>query len=573
VGKEVRVKEGESLLLALRRSGVAVPSLCGGLGVCGKCLVKVKAVFGRLNEPGPAELSKIGPLVNRGWRLACFTHALEDSTVVFELAEAGSGAYIATGLEPEVPLSPIGECRSFSMSLKSVEPLDVALLREVGARGLSVKTLRKLSEVNATEVEGIACVYKGEVIDVELDDGHYGVAVDVGTTKIAGQLIDLNTGSTLSFDFVENPQRIYGGDPVARIKALVEGEVTIESLREITLRAINEVVERLTRAVGVDKQRVLAASIVGNPIMEHIVLGVNPTRISSAPYSPIQSLPLEVRAREVGLSINENAVVLVFPNVSGFVGGDAVADALTLTYLNPEEPSILIDIGTNSEVILLADGRIYVASAPAGSAIEGVGLSSGTHAIQGAIDGVYVDEGLKVRYTTIGGGKPVGITGSGYIDLVAWLIRRGILDRSGRLKVEVFEVARGEETAHGNPLILTRKDVRLIQQAKAAISSAWRTLLKEAKVREDELKGVFVAGSFGFRLNKENVLEIGLLPKVPPDRVVYLGNSAIVGAKIALKYKPAWVDRIPSILEKVTYVEFALHPDYQRIFADSLRFE
>jgi uncharacterized 2Fe-2S/4Fe-4S cluster protein (DUF4445 family) len=335
--------------------------------------------------------------------------------------------------------------------------------------------------------------------------------------------------------------------------------------------------------LNIDPSLIYKVSLVGNTAMHHIFYGIDPTSLVYSPYPAVSVNPIKVRASVLGLNVNRSAYIHSPPNIAGFVGADAVADILASRMYESDELTLLLDIGTNTEIILGDKHLLLCCSAASGPAFEGMQIRYGMKAAEGAIERVKItDDGLNVEYSTIGSTKPRGICGSGIVDAVAEMFRSGVIDSKGTVNNRSdnprvrytsngreFVVAWAEETAIGEDITITQRDIREIQKAKAAIEAGWFLLLKHYKASVEELSRVLVAGAFGTYINPESAKMIGLLPDVPSDRIIFLGNTAGSGARLILK-SISEAAKAMDIARRVRYVEIAADPDFHRVYLSSL---
>ena len=503
---------------ALWRAGTPIEGLCGGIGICGKCRIRVIKGAENLN-PRTHREKELGS----DERLACMAWVMKGEVVV-EPINQGSGKFVAVGYEPTIPLKPPVKSKRVKLNpptLKSQVPDDINLFKDSGYRPRHLWVYRKLPQV-LRECDWSVNVVSmwDEAIDVKCSDAVLGAAIDIGSTKIVVHIIDLKNGNTITYDVVENPQARYGIDIISRASLAISDEEINNKLRELVIESINSLINKIAKSSGLDPIDIDAAVVAGNTVMTQLFLGIRLNSLVQSPYIPAIGLPIVLRASDIGLNMNPAAPIFIMPAVAGFIGGDAVADALVAN-LDEKNNRLLIDIGTNTEVMLRTDDTILAASAPAGSAIEGVGISSGVRAVEGAIDKVELVDG-ELRAFTIGGGAPIGITGTGLIDLVAALMKAGSISRSGRL-------------------------------------------LRVAGISESELDTVYVAGSFGTHINPDSAISIGLLPQA---KIFFLGNAAISGAKLILRNEDYW-DKTTRVVKMIKVIEMAALDDYEKIFLES----
>ncbi|MDW8061907.1 MAG: ASKHA domain-containing protein, partial [Nitrososphaerota archaeon] len=451
----------------------------------------------------------------------------------------------------------------------------------------SLEALRKLPR--ALKEGGFkitVTIDEGEVIDVDKGDTSdtlYGVAIDLGSTKIAAFVVDLLTGETIYGDGAINPQVVYGEDIVSRISYILEADENLEKLRVAAVEAINNLVSEIYVKLNIDPNSIYKVSLVGNTAMHHIFYGIDPTSLVYSPYPAVSVSPIRVKASTLGLKVNRSAYIYSPPNIAGFVGADAVADILASRIHESDELTLLLDIGTNTEIILGDKHLLLCCSAASGPAFEGMQIRYGMKAVEGAIERVRIfDGGFRVDYSTIGSTKPRGICGSGIIDAIAEMFRTGMIDSRGMIEAYTgnprvkytssgreFVLAWSEETAIGEDIVISQRDIREIQKAKAAIETGWLLLLKHYGASVEDLSKILVAGAFGTYIDPESAKTIGLLPDIPSDRIVFLGNTAGSGARLILKNVDEMMKAV-DIAKSVRYVEIAIDPDFHRIYFSSL---
>ena len=596
-GKKIEVEHGLTLLDAARIAGVGIRSDCGGRGICGKCLVVVKDQKG-LSPPSDNEVRLLSSArLKAGYRLACQS-VVEGDVTVFIPPESRLEArrILAEGLSRWFELDPA--VRSVRVVLAKPSLLDTTpdferLFNALKERGLGeIKIEHELMQRLPTilreanwNVEVILWMDE-EVIAVERGSGErgvYGAAVDIGTSKLVLHLVDLRSGETLSVKMAENPQLVYGEDIISRINYAAFEEGGLARLQRLVIEAINSLIEDACREAGIERDRIYEVTVVGNTAMHHIFLGYPPKQLAVAPYVAVVRRSVSVKARQLGIKVYELANVFVLPNIAGFVGADAVADVLATGIYESDNMSILIDVGTNSEVFVGNREDIVSCSTPAGPAFEGMHLEHGMKAVTGAIEKIKIDpEDFEVEYETIDGAKPVGICGSGIVDAVAELFRCGLIDERGHFKKSLntkrlrrendavkFVMAWRDETATGRDITVSERDIQEVLLAKAAIRAGIAVLMKERRVKEEDIAHLYIAGSFGKYLNPESALFIGLIPDIPLDKISFVGNTAIAGAKMCLLSRN--MRKIAGELSnRIRYVELTAHPDFQKEFMNAL---
>ncbi len=417
-----------------------------------------------------------------------------------------------------------------------------------------------------------------KLLDVEPGDRrrqNYGIAVDLGSTNIVYYLLDLENGTLLDQTSDENPQIDYGEDILSRIHACERPE-GLGNLQERTVAAMNRNVLRLLQRHGISKRHLYAISVAGNTTMIHFLLGLNPLGICREPYIPVLNRPDLYSARDLGLGGSEHALLYVLPNVGSYVGGDVLAGVLVSGMHREGETSVLVDVGTNAEIVLGNREWLMVAAGAAGPALEGGVVKCGMRAAAGAIEKVRIDRVTRMPiYETIGGGAPAGICGSGLIDLMAELFLSGMIDERGRIVsdslrvtesdgVRAFRVATREESRTGEEIVLTELDIGNLLKTKGAMYTALTVITRYAGISFQDLKHFYVAGTFGAYIDPKMAVSIGMLPDIPIERYRLLHNSSGVGACLTL-LSNAKREELKEICSRVTYVELNVDGDFMNL--------
>ena len=405
-----------------------------------------------------------------------------------------------------------------------------------------------------------------------------GLAIDLGTTKVAGYLVDLGDGRTLAAKGIMNPQISYGEDIISRITGIINSPDEGVQLQKVVAEAFNELAVDLCAEVSANIEEIVEAVVVGNTAMHHLFLGLPVSQLAYSPFTPAVSESLDIKARDLGLHIAPGAYVHLLPNIAGFVGADHVAMLLATQVWQAEGPIMALDIGTNTEVSLVNNGKITTVSCASGPAFEGGHIKDGMRAARGAIERLRI-ENDNIQYQTIDEAPPVGICGSGILDAMAQLYRVGIINKGGRMKdnhpnVRTRNKKRefvlvSEEERDGRPaIVITQQDVRELQLAKAAIRTGIEVLLETNGCSEEELKQVIIAGAFGSYIDVTSAVTIGMLPLLPLNRFRQVGNAAGTGAKLALisLSQRAEAQAIPS---RVHYIELAATPNFMQTFIEA----
>lgn len=594
-GREVAVLAGSSLLEAAARVGLTIDTPCGGVGRCGKCRVQIMR---NATAPGAAESGVFGDAeLAEGWRLGCQTHVTADTIVyVPESSLFGGQHQILTASDTEAVGELCPAVRKIYVELP--EPtLDsgaadlLRLEQHTGELRANLDVLRGLpAKLRAAAFRGTAVLTDHDLIDFEPGDTtgqRYGMAFDVGTTTLAGSLVDLNAGEERAVVSRMNPQVRYGDDVLSRIRHVMERHEGLEELRCTVTAEFAGMAAELCAAACVRPEHVYEASFSGNTTMQHLLCGVDPSSLGRLPFVPAYARGLLVPAVELDLPIHPHGLAYVFPVVGGFVGGDTVAGMLATRIDAQDGTTLMVDIGTNGEIVLFHDGQLWASSTAAGPAFEGARISCGMRAACGAIEKVVFDE--DVHCSAIGDASPVGLCGSGLIDAVAELLRCGIVSTRGQLLErdalpgDLPEALRmrvrraGEEPefllAEGAaPITLKQRDIRELQLASGAIRAGISILLKQAGVSLDALDHICIAGGFGSFIRRRNAQRIGLLPpEVDRSRISHVGNASLSGARWALLSTNARA-HAEGLARRTQHVELSRDDDFDMEFAMAMIF-
>lgn len=616
-GRRGRVPAGTTILAAAQGMGVGIEAVCGGKGVCGKCRViieegrfeKLGLVSGKAHVSGLSAVEEkfLSPEeLARGYRLACLAQVRESLVVtVPEESRTAKQVILEQGRERSYRLAPA--VKQYSLVLPPASLSDArddrqrlleALEERYGLKDLIVDytVLRDLPlllrkeewQVTVTLWQGreIIRVVPGAEVPHSL-----GIAIDVGTTTLAAFLCDLATGELLGKASRMNPQIGYGEDVLARISYAMTEEKGREKLQQAMLEAISVLAEEMTAKIGREALEVDEIVLVYNTAMHHFTLGLEPKHMGRSPFVPAVSVPLDIKARDLGVKINPAGNIHSLPVEAGFVGPDNVAVLIAEEPYRSNSIKLIIDIGTNGEIDLGNKDRLLSTSCATGPALEGAQIAFGMRAAPGAIERVEIDpETKEPRYKVIGEDKwypelkvtgAQGICGSGIIDVVAELHRAGIISKAGRINGRLetprvrkdesgklqYVLAWAEETAIHKDIVITQGDIRAVQLAKGAIYVGARYLME--KYGCDHVDEVILAGAFGSYINKRSAMALGLFPDCDPEKVKAVGNAAGDGARLALldveKRREA-----ARVARQVEFVETAVEPDFQARFMEAL---
>ncbi len=589
-GSRYSTEADASFLELARLVGLSLPSLCGGRGKCTKCRCQPQ---GPVTEPTPLELEMLTEQeLARGIRLGCQARPLGEVEVVIEEEVLEKGGYIEVAIEPEPLLRKVYlelPAAALHDDLSDLERLQKALGKPIRA---DLEVLRALpSALRQGGFRATATLWdpgdaREELLAIETGDTReraYGLAFDIGTTTVVGYLLDLLSGKEIARSSRLNGQQPWGADVLSRASHALEKAQGVADLQAAVVGTLNQIIADC--CASVDPRNVYYMTVVGNSIMHHLALGITPTTIALSPYVPVTRDGLSLPAADLGIAL-PNARVYFLPLIGAYVGADTLAVIMATALDESDEIQLAVDIGTNGEMALGSRGHILACSAPAGPAFEGAEIRQGMRASAGAIDRVRILE--DVRVWTIGDAPPKGICGSGLIDALAQMVRRGIVDvggrllprpdLEGRLPPKVLERIVGQEytwefVLSWDPYVaITQDDVRQLQLAKGTILCGVRILLEELGVDAPQIARVLLAGAFGNFVDKRSALGVGMLPPaIRPERILGVGNAAGQGARMTLLSKSIR-RRAEALARRVEYFELSKHPRFEEIFIESLSF-
>ena len=599
--KVTRVPPGMTIFNAANWIGLPIDSTCGAKGTCGKC--KVRILHGNNGATAADRRIFTEEELAEGWRLSCRSEA--NSDVVCHVPRLmGNPKAALMGFDRHVILNPNVNKIPLTLAPPSLEDqrsdfsrIRDALEPEGYAVEASLNLLRQLPAVLRHHDWQVTAVVVGhELVSVEggdTKDRLFGLGFDIGTTTVVGMLIDLNSGAPVAVRSALNGQAVQGADVISRISYTMLHEDGLSELNQVILRTLNGLIAQLLDEGKVAPHEVYEVVTAGNATMQHLFLGVDPEPIGLEPFIPSVEDMVQVSAQEVGLRILPRAQVHCLPYLGAYVGADLVAGLLATGLAQNEGVRLLVDVGTNGEIILGSAARTVATAAPAGPAFEGAQIQDGMRASTGAIEAVTITaEGIELQ--VIGDVPPIGLCGSGLLDAVAQLRLCGLMLPSGRFvkadeATEIvspdlarriitdeegrrsFVLAWPEESGSEKSIVLTQRDVRELQFAKGSIAGGIDVVMQELGVEADELVEIFLAGSFGSYINPQSARIIGLVPPVPVERIKAVGNAAGEGAKIALlSFRERQVARsLPQIVE---YHELSGRGDFNDSFLAVLQF-
>ncbi len=618
-GKKITVPKGTDILSAGIAAGVYINSSCGGEGVCGRCKVIVKS--GRVVSEPTGRLTR--EEIEEGYVLACRATVVED--VEIEIPPASR-------LEKEQILTEESKAeRLFGVFSKAVDiekgketkeraifshsPLATKIFLKLPSPTLKdnisdlerlYRALREHSKISILQT-GLANVRRmgrlfreshwevtvllgkrngtTEIVLIEPGDTshrNFGIALDIGTTTIVAQLADLNTHKVLGTKATHNRQSGYGEDVIARM-VYASKEDGLEKLHHAVVDAVNELIFALAVENEISLNEITGVAAAGNTTMLHLLLRVDPTYLRREPYVPTANFMPVIRAAEAGIKVNPRGLLGCLPGVSTYVGGDITAGILASGIDEAEKLTMLIDIGTNGEIVLGNKEWLVCCSSSAGPAFEGSGVHSGVRAMEGAIQRVEIDPGnYQVKCSVIGRCKPVGICGSGYVDTLAELFKAKVIERSGKIREGLktnrvrmgsegpeFVLSWAKDSGGREDVVITQTDITNLIRSKGAIYTAAEILAIKMNVKMDDINKIYLAGGFGNYLNIEKSIWIGLLPDLPRKKFEFIGNSSLTGARFGLLSYDAMA-KVREIAKKMTYIELSVDPDFMHEYTASL---
>jgi len=590
-GRRVQVHTDDSLLGAAQKAGVDLAAVCGGGGICGACRVQVLQGVASAISAGEKEIFTEEELA-AGWRMACQAYPRSDMRIAIPSSSLNTiQRFQVEGESPVIAPEPVVRGLDVEMEPPSLEDLqsDLDRLRRAAKGGhagrlqVSSPLLEELSSFLRQQEWRVRLALRetaqgGAALAAILPYGAdlLGLAVDVGSTKLALYLVNLASGVTLAQCGVMNPQIAYGEDVVSRIAFANQSTENRRLLQTRLVETINKALTGLCKEAGVRRRMVVDAVMVGNTAMHHSLLHLPLQQLGAAPYVAAVSEALSLPAAGLGLAISAGAHVYFPPNIAGYVGGDHTAALLAAQVERGGEAMVLVDIGTNTEISLAYRGRILSCSTASGPAFEGAHIHDGMRAAPGAIERVRIIDG-KVSLGTVGGVPPVGICGTGILSAIAEMHAAGLVDQRGALvsalpggkRPAEFVLCPAGESGHGREVVVTRRDISEIQLAKGAIRTGIEILLERADLKPAEIQRWVIAGAFGTYLDLRSALNIGMFPQVPLERFEQVGNAAGMGARQMLLSRKSR-EEAERLAERVNYIELTTCRSFTEKFAQAM---
>ncbi len=611
---DIVVEEGENLLKAAIQAGVHITASCGGAGTCGTCKV--------LLQKGEVESKRTPKISDEEWqkgvRQACQSKILTDISVLIpvesrletavlsqemkQVSAKGEVEALATGWSFNPPLSKL------YVELPPPTPKDnlsdlSRLLRGIKQRyhlsnmSVEFEVLKKLPHVlrkknfKVTATTLVKAVKTKQdkrrptIINVEPGDTsnrHYSLAIDVGTTTVCGQLLDLGRGRVLASAVAYNAQISYGEDVITRI-AYCQKPGGLRELQKAVVSTINEIIEEMVKKAGVRVKDIGHINVAGNTTMTQILLGLEPKYLRLSPYTPVANFIPPLKARDIGIKVGEHVHLFTFPSVASYVGGDIVSGVLGSGIYQRKKLTLFVDIGTNGEVVIGNSDWLVTASCSAGPAFEGGGIRHGMVASSGAIEGFSINpKTLEPEIRTIGEAKPKGICGSGLINIVAGLLEAGVISQNGKFNTSLaskriregsdgyeYVLCWADETQIGKDIVITEVDIENLIRAKAAMYAGYQTLAKSVGISCHDFEQIIIAGAFGSHIDIERSMVIGLFPEIPLEKFNFIGNGSLLGARL-VSYSTDMLDDARRIATMMTNIELSENVDFMNNYVAAL---
>lgn len=604
---EVQVEHGSNLLEVATSAGVAIAASCGGNGTCGSCAVRLKS--------GDVENGTSGALrpqdYDQGIRLACQSRVISDLIVevmpgsrLENLIIKGETNELAASTPTIVPMvtgwqfKPLVskiylelEAPTAADNISDLSRLLRAVWTRYGLRvSLDLSLVRGLAHAlrQANWMVTLTVLHYGDShVVTKLEPGdtrstNYALAIDMGTTAIRGQILDLNRGKVIAQGLSYNKQGRYGADVISRIAYASRGK-GLEQLQQAAVTTINELMARLLYESSIPRSQINVAGIAANTVLVHLLLGLDPQYLRLAPYVPTISQIPPLIGSELGFDLDSDVYFYLFPSVSSYVGGDIVAGVLGAGIHQQDDLTLYIDLGTNGEMVLGSSEWMVSASCSAGPTFEGAGLKNGMIAITGAIEDFDIDpRTFEPTFTTIDGEPPRGICGSGVINITASLLKAGVIAPSGKFNADIpcsrirpgedgyeFVIAWGTQSATGTDIVITESDITNLIRAKAAIYAGYETMAARLGLTEKDLDRIIISGTFGNKLNIESAITIGLLPDLERDRFIFLGNGSLLGVRLGL-FSRELISQAERLAQSITNLELSQSNEFMENFIASL---
>lgn len=581
---EVNVPEGSKIISAIEKSGIPFELPCGGKGICGKCGV---IVLEGASAPTETEKKLLGGKVKNGWRLACQSKIHRHTRIFLESRASSYHKILTSKVLCDMKRNPHITKRFIKIphiTLNNPVSFQEHIAHHLGIQTESLNPLILKDKFLCETDEITATFYDGKIISIEkgnTENQIYGIGMDLGTTTMVLTVFNLADCKEMVTVVKPNPQIKFGDDVISRIDFSLKDH-GLETLNRVLIEEINKMIDEAIKVTGIKNHHIYQFVLSGNTVMEQIFLKLPLFSLSKIPFNPVMKGPVEIPASKLGLGINHEGIVFVFPVPGGFVGGDTAGLILATGIHKAKGIQIGIDIGTNGEIVIGNRDGIIATSTAAGPAFEGGRITFGMRAQTGALERCWVSNG-KLQWQIIGGNDLKGICGSGLVDLISVLVENGIIDSSGRFQDNIESCLGGKlktqddgrifilEPEKNTSIYLTQKDVREFQAAKAAIRSGVEILMRMKGIQIDDVENVYLAGALGNFVNIENVKKLKMLPDFPSEKIIPSGNTSLASTLLFLCNSDIKKE-LDEIAKMTKTIELSLCKDFQDIFTDSLFF-
>lgn len=569
--KRILADDRDLLSYRIQESGIQLSAYCNKRGICGKCFVEI--INGKLPPLNEREEFFIKQKkINKSHRLACLYRIksdlvirIPDESIILETFVLKTGIKLSILVDPPV--------KKYYLQLQkpklgTPESLLGLFERYFWKKKLSIslnllKEFQDILETSQFKVTSVLC-NDNEIMGIESGDTsnkNFGIAIDVGTTTVVVELVDLSIGESIDAITASNSQMKHGADIVSRITFAIRNPENLNKLQDSILKSLNRMIKQILDKNKISKTHVYQIAVAGNTAMNHFLLGLPVNTLAVSPFHSVFTRLPELSASELGFNINKYAKVYLAPNIKSFIGGDISAGLIASDLANKKGNYLFIDLGTNGEIVLKTQKKFVATSTAAGPAFEGMNISCGMLALPGAIYKAEKRKGLK--FHTLNNMPALGICGTGLIDLMAILLDTKKISANGTIshkskKIHVMD-----------NIYITQKDVREMQLAIAAIKSGIQMILQEFHVKKEHLDEIYIAGAFGNYLNIKNSMKIGLLPEIDDKKVIFIGNSSLAGARALLLSSEAKKE-VESLIKRIQYVSLATNPQFQNHFIEAL---
>lgn len=589
--KGYEFKIGNNILEIIQNNNLGMESPCGGKGLCGKC--KIKVLNGDINPLTKEELKFLSKEeIKNNIRLGCLVYPKSDINVELLNKQNINHKILTDGYMPNFNKEVQIEKNIYDIKKPTLEnnlSYEAVLKNILNTEIEDYEILKNIS--NLFMYDKFSAVYiNGELTGLEslnISEEIYAIAVDIGTTTVVCSLVDMKKQCEIASESEINPQKEYGLDVLSRINYIKNKDNGLETLHKSIIDCINKLINKLCENNYINKANIYEVSIAANTTMMHILTDINPLSIGKSPYSPIFIKSKNLKSKELGINISNFGRVHLLPGVSSYIGADIVSGVAVCDLKNVDKNVLFIDIGTNGEMVLSQKGKLVSCSCAAGPALEGMNISCGMRAGDGAIENIKIEDNIKIK--VIGDKTPIGICGSGIVDAISELARLNLIGKTGRIaKKETIEDHK--ELSHlskfivdenkkrrfilisePNEIAITQEDIRQVQLAKGAILSGIYALVDEANIKIDKIDEVIIAGQFGKHLSVESLVGVGIIPKELKNKIKYIGNSSKTGAIMSLLSKDIR-NSMDTIAYDIDYFELSTKNGYERLFTDCLKF-